>query len=252
MSLARRHRDHHAALAAAGAATRVAAADMPAVIDPARSTPATIIALRLTEDLRRLHEIRSIERKIELKRELLPAYAAWVQGLLDAAAESGAGAADDVLPTIMVWRIDTGDHAGAIPLAEYVLAYDVPLPSRYNRNAPTLIVEMFAEAALKELTADRPFDLDMLRHVEAITEDCDIHDQVRAKLHKAIGLELMRRAIAADPDASPAGFHRAAFGEAITALGRARDLHPMIGVKQNIDKAERALKGLAPVDAPSA
>jgi hypothetical protein len=250
VSLARRHRDHHAALTAAVAAVLVAAAG-PAVIDPARSTPATMIALRLMEDLRRLHEIRSIEQKIAVKREMLPAYDSWVDGLLDAAAESGAGAADDVLPTIMVWRIDTGDYAGAMPLVEYVLAYDVPLPSRYQRNAPTLIVEMFAEAALKELTADRPFDLDLLQHVELLTDSSDMHDQVRAKLHKAIGLELIRRAVTANPDASPAGFHRAAYGSAIAALGRARELHEKVGVKQYIDKAERALKGLAPADAPS-
>ncbi len=51
----------------------------------------------LFEDYRRLKATQSIERKIEIKREILPHYADYIAGVL----EAGQGAQDDVLMRIM-------------------------------------------------------------------------------------------------------------------------------------------------------
>ena len=200
---------------------------------------AASIAMRLQHDLRRLKEIQSIQRKIETKRELLPAYADWVAGLLQGGRNTGAGVAEEVLPTIMVWLIDTGDYARALELADHVVAYDVPLPSRYERSAPALIVEEIADAAIRAQTAKQPFPLDVLEHVEELTADADMHDQVRAKLQKAIGTELARTAEDLDP-AKQSAFDAAV--RALIPLRKAILLNERVGVAGQIKRLEKVLR----------
>ena len=52
----------------------------------------------LFEDYRLLKSTQSMERKAEIKREILPKYADYVDGAL----EAGQGAQDDVLMTVML------------------------------------------------------------------------------------------------------------------------------------------------------
>ncbi|KQM79362.1 hypothetical protein ASE70_05700 [Sphingomonas sp. Leaf22] len=204
-------------------------------LDREAATAAAQVAARLTHDLRRLKEIRSIERKIAAKREMLPEYADWVDGLMTGAREAGAGVSGDVLPTIMVWRIDVGDFAGAMPLIEHVLSHAVPMPGRYARDAATLVVEEIAEAAIKAQAADQPFDLAILEQVEALTAGHDMHDEVRAKLMKAIGFELVRAADAAPADAVPL------LTRSLAQMRGAQSLHDRVGVKTAIRGVEKSL-----------
>ena len=253
MSLARKHRDRILASQMASApalgsglshSTSSPASDAGT---PAERAAASI-AMRLQHDLRRLKEIQSIARRIEVKREMLPAYTDWVAGLLDGGRTAGAGIAEDVLPTVMVWLIDTGDYARALLLAEHVIAYDVPLPSRYERSAAALIVEEIADAAIRAQTAKAPFPLDVLEHVAELTADADMHDQVRAKLHKAIGTELARAADAIDP-AKPE--FAALAQRALDPLRRAVALHDRVGVAGQIKRLERALAPPKPTTKPA-
>jgi hypothetical protein len=239
MSLARKHRDRIFASQMASAPALGSGLSSPAsdAGTPAERAAASI-AMRLQHDLRRLKEIQSIARRIDVKREMLPAYTDWVAGLLDGGRNAGAGIAEDVLPTVMVWLIDTGDYARALLLAEHVIAYDVPLPSRYERSAAALIVEEIADAAIRAQTAKAPFPLDVLEHVAELTADADMHDQVRAKLHKAIGTELARAADAIDP-AKPE--FAALAQRALDPLRRAVALHDRVGVAGQIKRLERAL-----------
>lgn len=269
MSLARRHQARIlAAQAAILPAGRGATAGSPAVASlstiadtavrmhqvltavsqasQAASAMAAQMAMRLTHDLRRLKEIRSVAGKIAAKREMLPEYAAWVRGLLTGAEQAGAGTSGDVLPTVMIWRIDVGDFAGAMPLIAHVLRHHVPLPSRYERDAPSLIVEEIAEAALKAQAADEPFDLAVLEEVEALTASDDMHDQIRAKLKKAIGVELDRAALVA---AHEGGEPLPLLCRSIEKLKAAQALHDRVGVKTIIKAAE---KRLAAVQQPPA
>ncbi|MDH4743165.1 phage terminase small subunit [Sphingomonas sp. CBMAI 2297] len=230
-SLARAHRDR--ALAEASAVEQVAVASVAETGTEAERAAAQM-NLRLQADLRRLRDIKSIEKKIETKRELLPHYAAWVDGLVAA----GVAAEEDVLPTIMIWRIDTEDFAGAMVLAEHVLEHALPLPARYERSAPDLIVEEIASGALKIQQANTAFEFEILAHLDMLTADLDMHDEIRAKLKKAIGVEQMRGALNADGDAI---VNTPLARLALETLGRARSLNQRVGVSDRIKKLTKLL-----------
>ena len=222
-----------------------ATAGSPAVaslpVDRAVATAAAQIGARLRHDLQRLKEIRSIALKIAAKREMLPEYTSWIEGLIAGALEAGAGVSGDVLPTVMVWNIDVGDYAAAMPLIEHVLAHKVPMPQRYARDAATLVVEEIAEAAIKAQAANQPFDLAILEQIEALTAHDDMHDEVRAKLLKAIGFELDRTAQAAT-DADVISL----LTRSLTAMKAAQALHDRVGVKTTIKAVEKRLAAAKP------
>lgn len=229
-------------------ATAGSPAVAPLPVDRAVATAAAQIGARLRHDLQRLKEIRSIALKIAAKREMLPEYAAWVAGLLSGAQAAGAGVSGDVLPTVMVWNIDVGDYAAAMPLIEHVLAHKVAMPTRYARDAATLVVEEIAEAAIKAQAADQPFDLAILEQIEALTAEDDMHDEVRAKLLKAIGFELDRTAQTASgagADATPL------FVRSLTTMKAAQALHDRVGVKTTIKAVEKRLAAAKPDPAGS-
>lgn len=183
-----------------------------------------LMLAKLATDRQRLHSIKSIERKIAVKREVLPEYAGYVAGSL----EGGRGAQDDVLTTIMLWRIDAGDFAGALAIAEYALTHRLTLPDSFDRSTATVVAEEFAEQAIIALKANQPFDVDQLKHVADLTESHDMPDQVRAKLYKALGLASQDK-----PEV------------ALLYLNRALKLHDRVGVKLDIDRLQKQLGNLA-------
>lgn len=209
--------------------------------------PATAqIMMRLGHDLRRLRAIASIEKKIEAKREMLPAYLDWVLGLVDAARDSGQTVADEVLPTIMVWAIDIGNFDLGLDLAAHVMKFSVPLPKRYVRSAPALVAELIAEAALKDMLAEREFPIAVLERVDAMTADADMHDEIRAKLKKALGFAYATEAEALGRVTPNTGPEKAAqiveaANLALVPLRRAQELHDRSGVKDRIKRVEKLL-----------
>ncbi|GIX38031.1 MAG: bacteriophage terminase endonuclease subunit [Silanimonas sp.] len=216
-SLAQRHYQRAVAALAAAAA--------PGESVPAHASAYELMLAQLAEDRRRLKALQSVERKIEAKRQMLPQYEAWVQGVL----AGGSGRQDDVLMTVMVWRIDTGDYPGALDIAEYALRHGLTLPDQYQRSTATVVVEEIAERALAALTAGEAFDPQILERAERLTADCDMPDEARAKLHKALGLLYQ--------STQPA--------EALRNFRRALALHERVGVKKEIERLERELKNSA-------
>lgn len=88
--------------------------------DPLRqATGYEKMLFRLAADKRTLKQVRSMERKAEMKRGMVDAYAPWVAGVL----ANGRGAQDAVLMTVMVWKLDAGDVRGALEIARYALAH---------------------------------------------------------------------------------------------------------------------------------
>lgn len=225
------------------AATAIVTA--PDTVTSAEDRIAAQIVLRLTHDLRRLKEIKSIDLKIAAKREMLPEYRAWIEGILAADAGVGTGLAAEVVPTCMVWLIDVGNFDEALTLAEFVLRHRVAMPSRYQRDAATIIVEEIADAALKAQNAGNRFSLETLGKVVDLTFACDIHDEVRAKLLKAIGNEELAAAEAAEASAA-APILKAA----LSALNEAQRLHDRVGVKDKIKRATKLLAAITAADAP--
>ncbi|WP_018250774.1 phage terminase small subunit [Sphingomonas melonis] len=208
-------------------------------VDPAVAQ----IALRLAHDLRRLKEIKATDLKIAAKREMIPDYREWCDLRLAAGAaldgrDLPSAGADDVLPTVMVWALDTGDWSHGLELAEHVLRFGIALPARYNRDAATVIVDLTADAALAAQQAKQRFPLKVLERVEELTADVDMHDQPRAKLAKAIAQELI-----AEADATTAGPLAATFlsQRALELLRRALMLDTRSGVKGLITRLEKAL-----------
>ncbi|EQB09636.1 terminase [Novosphingobium lindaniclasticum LE124] len=226
------------------AATAIVSAPEGAVT--AENRIAAEIALRFTHDLRRLKEIRSIDRKIEAKREMLPDYAAWIEGLLAADAGAGNGTVAEVLPTCMVWFIDIGEFDQALDLVPFIFRHNVAMPARYQRDAATIVVEEIAEAALKQQNAGKAFPLDVLTRTGELTDDLDIHDEVRAKLLKAIGIEQLRVCEGMVAEDSAEGL-----AATIATFREAQRLHDRIGVKDRVKRAEKLLAAVTAAAPPA-
>lgn len=179
---------------------------------------------------RDLKDIKSIERKIEYKREkALPQFVDYVAGVL----EGDSGQQDQVLMTVMVWRFDVGDLAGALTIADYAMAHGLAAPDQYERDTLTIIVDETADRVLEQMKAAEPdapdadtlaYLRDAVEHARGLVADQDIHDQVMAKLGKAAGI--LYRALG-NVDQALADFKRAV------------ELNPSVGVKKDIERLER-------------
>jgi len=191
---------------------------------------------QLLQDRLRLKQIQSVEGKCALKRQLLPAYEPYVQGVI----EAGRGAQDEVLTTVMLWRIDAGDFAGALDLAAYVLEHGLLMPDRFERTSGCLIAEEVAEAALLALKAGGTFDLAMLHRTVELTHDHDMPDEARAKLYLATGRVTLVGLTPEQPG------QPGQVSAAIELLKRAIELNTSCGGKKDLEGAERLLKKIAP------
>lgn len=194
--------------------------------------------VQLITDLKRLKAIESTEAKIALKAQLLPAYADYVAGFLQA----NTGVEDETVSWVLVWRIDVGDYAGALPIADYMIGHKIGLPGRIDRKTPTFVTEEIAEAALKAyaLGGDpaSAFPGAVLLELEELVDGCDMPDQVKAKLHKAKGRQLLWAAETTDDDPK----RRIAQESALKELQRALQLDDGAGVKKDIETLQRVLK----------
>lgn len=190
--------------------------------------------VRLRADIQQLRAIESVERKIAQKAIMLPAYAAWVDGVL----HSDSGAADEVLPNVMVWRIDTGDVRGALQIGAYILRHGLAMPDRYNRGPAGVLAEEIAEQALRTIKAGGKPDAEALRDALALTEPFDMADEARAKLCKAYGWSITPALDVPEPQVEDV----AAALTAVALLRRADLLHRKCGVVRDIENLARYLK----------
>lgn len=225
MTLARRH-----FLRATAAAASASAADG----EPVNANAYELQLMKLAEDRRRLKDIQSIERKVQVKRQLLPEYQPWVDGAL----EAGRGGQDAVLMTVMVWSIDTGDYLRALQIAKYALEHGLVMPDQYQRGVATLVAEEISDQALSAIAAGTGFDHTLLEVTEMLTAGHDMPDQVRAKVHKALGLTYL--GLAGEAPFTGTGASRAK--AALEHMQRAVQLHERCGVKKEIERLERALR----------
>jgi hypothetical protein len=227
----------------------VSAGAAPRALGGAQQAATSEARLQLSElgdCLRQLKQIQARDGKIARKRELIAKFDPWVAGILDAHRGGAPAVQDDIVLTMMVWALDIEDHDRALPLIGYVLDNDLSMPERYTRTAPTVIAEIAAETAIARIGRDETPSLDFLQLVEEATREKDMIDEVRAKLHKAIGLTLLRHAepVEGDEDAEAAdraGGPKSAFAGAIHHFKLALQRHTKAGVKKDLEKAEREL-----------
>lgn len=180
-----------------------------------------LMLMQLAEDRRRLKGIQSNVKKAEIKVEVLPKYAAWVDGVL---AADGAQQ-DDVLMYVMLWRIDAGDYAGALAVGRHALKHGWAMPLG-NRTTATVLAEEIADAAKAAVLAKTPFDPALLLETLEMVDAHDMPDQSRARLHKSAGWVLT------DSDQASALNH----------LKHALQLDEKCGVKKDIEQLERKIR----------
>lgn len=231
-------------LSLAQAHQRRVRAAMDAAKTPALQTMAGATAYehqlnQLLQDRLRLKQVQSNQGKAELKRLLLPDYIPYVQGVLAA----GQGAQDEVMTTVMVWRIDAGDYEGALDIADYVLKHKLLMPDRFERTTGCLVAEEIATVALKAQKTGETFDRPILQRTLKLTGEQDMPDEARAKLYLSTG-RAMLVGIDTDEPGQPGQIQAG-----IDLLKRAIDLHSSCGGKKDLESAERLLKKHA---APSA
>lgn len=226
-SPARAHYEHHMA-----AAQQPENGTQP--IDQAAANAYELMLVKLAEDKRRLKDIKSVEKKAELKAQLLPDYLPWITGVL----ESDTGRQDDVLMTVFVWTIDTANLTLALQIGRYAIAHQLVMPDQYQRDVPSVLAEEIADIALKADDDFRKANLEVIDQAVSLTDGHDIHDAIRAKLYKALGYAL--RALDRLVDAR-------------TVLARALELDTRSGVKKDIERLDTLIKNLpaAPGDAGS-
>jgi hypothetical protein len=189
-------------------------------------SPANNMLVRLRSDELNLKQIKSQQTKIEMKREFLPEYEAYVDGMIS----SGTGLQDLVVTTVMIWRLDVGDLKGCLQLAEYVLAHDLKLPDRFNRDAATFILEDIAtlcENSKPEGDEATAF-VEALQDALLLTENADMPDEVRAKAYKQLGYLVEKQ----DP------------ALALEHLKAAFEFDPKCGVKTKITSLDKVLKAI--------
>lgn len=180
-----------------------------------------LMLLQLNEDRRRLKGIQSTVTKAQVKIEVLPKYAAWVEGVLSA---DGAQQ-DDVIMYAMLWRIDAGDYSGALAIGRHALKHGWVMPVG-KRNTATVLTEEMADAAKAAMLAGTPFDAELLLQTLDAVDGEDMPDQSRARLHKSIGW--------VQTDSKPVS--------ALNHLKQALQLDERCGVKKDIEQLERKLR----------
>lgn len=180
-----------------------------------------LMLLQLNEDRRRLKGIQSNVNKAQVKVEVLPKYAAWVEGVLSV---DGAQQ-DDVIMYVMLWRIDAGDYAGALTIGRHALKHGWVMPVG-KRTTSTVLAEEMADAAKAAILAETPFDADLLLQTLESVDGEDMPDQSRARLHKSIGW--------AQTGNNPVS--------ALNHLKQALQLDEKCGVKKDIEQLERKLR----------
>lgn len=181
----------------------------------------------LHDDKVLLKSVSSIADKVHIKKQALPAYQEWIDGITAA----GAVQADDrVAATVIVWMIDCGLLDEAMPLADVLIHSGLESADEYSRSMPEIIVEQMAGQieSGSEISAENLKTL--IEWATAKKEDglheINLADVIRAKLLKAAG----EKAEAADDNETALTLYRQAVG-----------YNDKAGVKKRIEALEKQL-----------
>lgn len=191
----------------------------------------------LHDNLRVLKDIDSHEQRIPKKVEFAKAFAAWIDGVI----EADEPVQDEILTTNMIWAIDYADFDYAILLAGFAIKHGLAMPGDYKRSVACFLREDVAEIALGNPDA---VDHSQLIAVDELTADDGMNDSAKAKLNKAIGRSWARMAENFDPadENAPAGGAASYAEQALAQFKRALNLDKKAGVKKDIQAAEKLLR----------
>lgn len=181
----------------------------------------------LHDDKVLLKSVSSIADKVHIKKQALPAYQEWIDGITAA----GTVQTDDrIAATVIVWMIDCGLLDEAMPLADVLIHSGLESADEYSRSMPEIIVEQMADQieSGSEISAESLKTL--IEWATAKKEDglheINLADVIRAKLLKAAG----EKAEAADDNGTALNLYRQAVG-----------YNDKAGVKKRIEALEKQL-----------
>lgn len=181
----------------------------------------------LHDDKVLLKSVSSIADKVHIKKQALPAYQEWIDGITAA----GTVQADDrIAATVIVWMIDCGLLDEVMPLADVLIHSGLESADEYSRSMPEIIVEQMADQieSGSEISAESLKTL--IEWATAKKEDglheINLADVIRAKLLKAAG----EKAEAADDNETALNLYRKAVG-----------YNDKAGVKKRIEALEKQL-----------
>lgn len=184
--------------------------------------------LLLDTHQQQLRNMQSMEARAAHKATLLPEYAAYLDGVI----EAGESQQDNVLVTLMLWHFDCALIGRALDLAEVALRNGMVMPTQHKRTLPTVVVEETADLLLAGKGAETPEQaLTLGTRAALATEDQDMPDQVKAKLTKAMARARVSTGSQLDV--------------ALDWFKRALELDKNVGVKKDIEQLERAIKKAA-------
>lgn len=181
----------------------------------------------LHDDKVLLKSVSSIADKVHIKKQALPAYQEWIDGIITA----GTVQADDrIAATVIVWMIDCGLLDEAMPLADVLIHSGLESADEYSRSMPEIIVEQMADQieSGSEISAENLKTLiewAMAKKEDGLHE-INLADVIRAKLLKAAG----EKAEAADDNETALNLYRQAVG-----------YNDKAGVKKRIEALEKQL-----------
>lgn len=201
----------------------IAARAAQAPINEALTTNERILMLNV-EHKRQLSALASYKERATRKVEFLPMYADFVQGAMSNT--TGLAERDAQLFTLLImWHIDAGQIAEALPMARYALEHHLSVPDTHKRKLPVIVAEEVADYDLQARTT--PFEV--MRQYVDLLDGLDMPDPVKARLHKATAFAHER-----EPDADK--------NITLQYLKQALDLDANVGVKKDIERVERDIK----------
>lgn len=178
----------------------------------------------LAQHKRQLKQAKSFALKNELKKQLLPEWEGYLQGVLSA----DAGVQDQIIGQLMIWCIDVAEYDRAIEIAGYMLKHHLTLPEHFARDLEDAFAEEMASAWID--ANPRTISLSQLEAVFALINGLDMVDEVNAKLHRALG---------------EAYFDNGNLEQAQHYLAQAIEFNPRVGCKPLLQKVEKALNAEA-------
>jgi hypothetical protein len=194
-------------------------------------SPTANIELRLFNHLNQLKDNKSVQDKIELKKQWLPEYYGYIDGCL----AISPSAQNTSLVTLMIWAVDAGQYELAVRIAEYALLNDMVMPEGHSRG--------IAEFVTEQCASDFNDDIDLaIENAEVIQRIIDLGvgeqmvDQVRAKIFRSLGDALN--------EAQPV--------EALNAYKNALRLNSKVGCKKEVTALEKLLNKQSTESSPDA
>ncbi|MEM8594741.1 MAG: phage terminase small subunit [Pseudomonadota bacterium] len=142
------------------------------------SSPMQLMQAQLAGHKQALSKISSLKAKNKRKAEFIAEYDAHVDGVLSA----GTGIQDDIVGMMFAWQLDVGNVEQALLLGHYLIENNLDMPPSFNDTPAKVLVRY-----IPDLWKNKQAALSDLIEVLKLTAEHDMHDDTRAKLHRALG-----------------------------------------------------------------